>query len=213
MEAEVEERKMDKKTKGAWLIHHCNKLSSVKMTSDEYEQIDFAGKCGMLLNGLAASDEITIDMSRVNALAKAAGINTRLELPTILSELEKQKLIDQGKSGIAILGLTTSETLQHTAAIYENASPSTAEEASIELAEIASDRPTVVKDAQEYVSDSLHVSSEESKELVSQFSDIGFVDSEELGQDRVLFNGNLFRRDEIRKISGVLSSLSSAEHR
>ena len=80
---------MDKKTKGAWVIHHCNKLRSVTTTSGEYDQFDFAGKCGLLLSGLAASDEVTIDKGRVNAIAKAAGISTRLELPSILKELEK----------------------------------------------------------------------------------------------------------------------------
>jgi predicted transcriptional regulator len=202
---------MDKRTKGAWLIHHSNKLSIIKTSSGEYEQIDFAGKCGMLLNALAGSDEITMDIQRVNALGKAAGISTRLELPTILKELERQNLIDQGKSGITVLGLTTGKTLQHAATIYENANPTTSEEASLEIAEIASDWPTPAKEAQEYVSDSLHIPTAESKDLITQFTDIGFLDSEEIGDDRVLFNGNLFRRNEIRKISGVLSSLSSHE--
>jgi len=185
---------METKTKGAWVIHHYNKISTVTATAGEYDQIDFAGKCGMLLNGLAATDEVTLGMKRVRALAKAAGISTRLELPSVLSELEQQRLIDQGSNSIAVLGLTTAETLKHTATIYEETGPTKAERAAIDLAELASERPTLTKEALEIISDSLHVTTKESKNLVFQFSDIGFLDSENLGDEKILFNGNLFRK-------------------
>ncbi len=202
---------MDEKTKGAWIIHHCNKLRSVATTSGEYDQFDFAGKCGLLLSGLAASDQVTIDMNRVNAIAKAAEVSIRLELPSILGELESQRLIDRGTNSIAVLGLSTGETLKHTATIYEESNPTKAEKAAVSIAEVTSERPTPAKEAQEYISDTFHIRTRESKELITEISDIGFVDSEKISDDKTLFNGNLFRKDEIKKISGVLSSLSSVD--
>jgi len=202
---------METKTKGAWIIHHCNKISAVTATSGEYDQINFAGKCGMLLNGLAATHQVTIGMHRVRALAKAAEISLNLELPSILAELERQKLIDQGPNTIAVLGLTTGETLKHTATIYEEAHPTKPEKAAIDVAELASERPTLASEALEIISDTLHIPTGQSIRLVSQFSDIGFLDSEDLGDEKILFNGNLFRKDEIKKINGVLSALSSSD--
>jgi len=51
--------------------------------------------------------------SKVTAVTKANAISARLELPAILDELEKQRLIDKGDDGIAVLGLTTAQTLEH----------------------------------------------------------------------------------------------------
>ena len=202
---------MDKKTKGAWVIHHCNKLRTVASTSGEYDQFDFAGKCGLLLSALAASDQITLDMNRVNTIAKAAGVSTRLELPSILEELKDQRLIDRGANSISVLGLSTGETLKHTANIYDESNPTKAEKAAVEIAERTSERPTPADEAQEYISDTFRIQTRKSKEIITEISDIGFVDSEEIGGDKTLFNGNLFRKDEIKKIQGVLSSLSSEE--
>ena len=70
---------MDQKTKGAWLVHHADKLQSVSSSSD-FEQIDAAGKCGRLLSGLAASEEVTLGMDKIKALAKGLNISTKLEL-------------------------------------------------------------------------------------------------------------------------------------
>ncbi|MCV6070343.1 hypothetical protein OFP26_32710, partial [Escherichia coli] len=48
--------------------------------------------------------------------------------------------------------------------------------------------------------------------LMSDAEQIGFVDAEDLGAgQKLLFNGNLFRRETTRKIKTVLDSLSSAE--
>ncbi len=202
---------MDTKTQGAWLIHHCNKLQSVLNSTGQYEQINFAGKCGTLLSSLAATDEIVISKKRTNALAKAAGISTRLELPTILKELEKQKLIDNTKHGICVLGLTTQETLKHTATIFNESGPDKTELASITVAEAASEAPITQKNIQEELSDTYQISTSSIKTALSQYTDIGFVDSQKIGDQNILFNGNLFRGENINKINGVLASLSSAE--
>ncbi len=204
---------MDKKTKGAWIIHHCEKLRGVTLGMQEYDQINFAGKCGILLNALAASKETEIANDRIDSLAKANGISIRLELPTILKKLHNQRLIDRSPSGITVLGLTTAQTLEHTATIFEEASPAECEKASLEISEKASDLPIVKEDATEYISDVFHLAKKESDDMIFQFEQIGFVDSEDVSNDTLYFNGNLFRRDDIIKINGVISSLGPEDRR
>ncbi len=204
---------MDTKVKGAWIIHHTNKLNSVAINSTDYEQLNFAGKSGMLLNGIAASEQTTLSKNRVKSLASAAGISTKLELPVIINELKRQRLIDESSTEITVLGLSTGETLSHTARIYEEAHPTLTEQASIEIAESVSECPLSEKIITEQISDTLKIKSSDTKDIIRQFSDIGFVDSESVGDDKIFFNGNLFRKDNIRKINSIISSLSSAEER
>lgn len=204
---------MDKKTKGAWIIHHCQKLRSVIRPAGEYEQIDFAGKCGLLLNALTGTQEITVDNTRLLTLSKANGISSKLELPAILDELHRERLIDRSPTGVAVLGLTTRQTLEHTASIFETAEPHENETAALELAEKTSDLPMLQDNAAEYVSDTLYITSKETSEIIDQCEQIGFVDMETVGNTKLLFNGNLFRHKEATKIKNVLSSLSSADER
>ena len=46
---------MEKRTEGAWLIHHTKKLFDVRDTQD-FEDIELAGKCGIFLSNLAADE-------------------------------------------------------------------------------------------------------------------------------------------------------------
>ena len=147
---------MEKKTSGAWIIHHTYKLQGVKLATSDYEQIGFAGKSGIVLNALAGSAESELTSDRVAALAKANGVSVRLELPAILDELQRQRLIDRGDAGIAVLGVTTAQVLEYTAEIFDGASPGQCEKAAIDLAEKASDLPVVKRDAAEYISDTSH---------------------------------------------------------
>lgn len=204
---------MDKKTSGAWIIHHTHKLQGVKLATTDYEQIGFAGKCGIVLNTLAGSAESELSNDRVAALAKANGISVRLELPPILVELERQRLIDKEDAGIAVLGLTTAQTLEHTQEIFDQASPGHCEKAAIDLAEKASDLPVVKKDAAEYVSDTYHIPNRETEEVLQQCEEIGFFDSEEVSGEPIYFNGNLFRREDVNKASAILNSLNSDDKR
>jgi hypothetical protein len=66
---------MDNKTIGAWIIHHTRKLQSV--TSQDFDQLSFSGKCGLILSGIAASFQTQMTMSRVEALAQANGNRSR----------------------------------------------------------------------------------------------------------------------------------------
>jgi len=201
---------MDKKTKGAWIIHHTNKLQQVTNIG-EYEQINFAGKCGLLLSSLSSSEESVLTMAQVKALAKAINISVRLELPTILDELETQKLILRNQTGIEVLGVTLAATLMHTASIFESAEPIDREQAVIELAEKASDWPIKRGLAQEYIGDTFKIVSADADSVLNAAEEIGFVDAEKVGSGKLLFNGNLFRRDDATKINAVCSSLSEIE--
>lgn len=204
---------MDKKTTGAWIVHHTHKLQGVELAAPDYEQVGFAGKCGILLNALAGSAETDLTHERVAALAKANGLSVRLELSAILEELHRQRLVDKGESGVSVLGLTTAQTLEHTADIFETTSPGACERASIDLAEKASYLPVVKETAAEYVSDTYHIANSETGEILKQCEEIGFFDSENATGEQVYFNGNLFRREDIVKANAILHSLSSDDER
>lgn len=202
---------MDKKTYGAWIIHHTHKLQGVNLATSDYDQIGFAGKCGMVLNALAGSSERDLSNGRVNALAKANRVSVLLELPAILNELHRQKFIDKGTSGLSVLGLTTEQTLVNTAEIFIEASPSACEKVAINLAEKVSDIPLAKESAAEYVSDTYHIGSDETEDILKQCEQIGFFDAETATGQRVYFNGNLFRREDMNKANAVLSSLTIKE--
>ncbi len=204
---------MDKKTSGAWIIHHTHKLQGVKLAAPDYEQISFAGKCGMLLNALAGSAVSELSNERVNALSQANGVSVRLELPSILEELHRQRLIDKGGSGLSVLGLTTAQTLEHTANIFDGASPGPCEKAAIDLAEKASDLPLVKESAVEYISDTYHIRDSETGDILQQCEQIGFFDAENAGGQKIYFNGNLFRRDDIVRANAIVHSLTSDDQR
>ncbi|HVT29801.1 MAG TPA: hypothetical protein VHE81_17415 [Lacipirellulaceae bacterium] len=207
-------QRMKASTKGAWLIHHANKLSSVTNTGGGFEQVSFAGKCGVLLSAISAAQQATLTNTKIEALAKAAGISTRLELPMILTELKRQHLISTGQNGIEVLGLTTAKTLEHTATIFTEASPSQSESASLFLAETVSELPADESTAKEQVQDLYQLSDDECDELLGASEQIGFVDFEQVDSStKLYFNGNLFRRDEAKKITAVIASLSAADQK
>lgn len=167
----------------------------------------------MLLNALAGSDQSELSNDRVNSLAKANGVSVRLELSAILDELRRQRLIDRGASGLSVLGLTTAQTLEHTASIFEGASPGQCENVAIDLAEKASDLPIVKDSAAEYVSDTYRIGDSETGEILQQCEQIGFFDAEYAAGKQVYFNGNLFRRDDITKANAILHSLTTDDQR
>lgn len=199
---------MDKKIKGSWLIHHTNKLQGVTSQSG-YENTYLAGKAGILLSAISADSEITINNDRLTVLAKAANINTAFELPRLIEVLQQQKLIDKSAGGLAVLGITSTSALQHTSDLFDSLTPNANELASITLAERASEVPILTKDVQDELADTHKLASSELEQLFTEAEQIGFVDVEELSTNqKLLFNGNLFRRDATRKIKAVLDSLT-----
>lgn len=203
---------MEKRTKGAWLINHTNKLVEIKDTY-EFEDIELAGKCGVFLSNLAASDEqSSLNAEKVNAIAKVSNIK-KTEIETIKSKLKEARLIDTTNNGsISVLGVTTSAVLGHTSDIFENNSPSSFQKAALDLSDNISDLPKGERTLNEFISDTYRLSSSETKDLFLQSEEIGFVDYEILDDNsKLYFNGNLFRREGAQKTNAVLSSLKSEE--
>lgn len=202
---------MDKKTKGSWLIHHTNKLQGVTNQTG-YEKTFLAGKAGILLSAISSNNHVTVNNDRLTVLAKAANINTTFELPKLIEVLKQQQLIDTAGDGIAVLGVTTAKTLQHTSDIFDALAPGSTEVATIALAELASLEPVLAGHVAAELADSYQLGKAEIGQLMSDAEQIGFVDAEKISpSETLLFNGNLFRRETTRKIKAVLDSLTSAE--
>jgi len=201
---------MENRTEGAWLIHHTKKLLDVRDTQD-FEDIELAGKCGIFLSNLAASDEQSdLNSDKVSSIAKVSNIK-KTEVETIKTKLADAHLIELGQNGsLSVLGITTSTVLTHTSDIFKSSSPSNYQKAAIELAENISDLPKSEKDLKQYLSDTHKLSKNDTTDLFNQSEEIGFVDSEKLDDEsKFFFNGNLFKKDSVAKTSAVLSSLKS----
>ncbi len=205
---------MQDKTKGAWLIHHTNKLSDVKNVGD-FEEINISGKCGLLVSHISESEkESTISKEKLALIAKAAGIS-KLELPGILDVLATEKIINVGRNGdVASLGITTTNVLVQTSNIFDNLNPSGEQKAAVEISELVSDKPVPQKQLNEYIGDTYRLDAKKTNELISNAEEIGFIDSEEVDAgNKLFFNGNLFRKEQLNKTNAVLSTLKAEESR
>lgn len=202
----------DKETKGAWIVHHARKISMDVSAPAEFSALEESGKAAELLMRLGAAVEDNLTKTEVEAIARSANLNVRSELPHYLKLLQDRRLIDQSASEVQVLGVTTRSVLGHASDIFDDASPTIREVASIALGEIASQSPILLSDAREFVSDTYKMKSSDTGDFLRRASEIGFVDAE--GDDPtniLLFNGNLFKRDSVGKSAAVLSSLSSAD--
>jgi hypothetical protein len=199
-------------TLGAWVVHHGRKLQSDQKGPSEFSAIDGAAKSGLLLAEMSSSDDSDLSASEVMALAKIANLNPKTELKTYLELLEKRQLIDISASGaISVLGVSSRKVLQETAVIFETLEPSIEERAAISIAEQASTIPQLQKKERQRLTEEFEMLSVDADELLRRSREIGFVDSEPDGDERLLFNGNLFRRDNIIKSKRVLDSLTDSE--
>jgi hypothetical protein len=203
---------MNARTAGAWIIHHANKLKQID--DHDFDDIDMAGKSGKLLSGLVASDEESIlSKEKVNVIAKSVGIN-KAELPTLIEKLKAEHLIDQSATGeVVAIGVTTSAVLEHTRTIFTQLIPNTKQQAAISLAEKTSSEPINESLINEFLSDTYHVPKDEAAEIIRQSEEIGFIDSELVDDKKVLFNGNLFKSDSIKKATKILDSLNQTERK
>lgn len=202
---------MEKRTVGAWIIHHTKKIQDVTSATD-FEDIELSGKCGLFLSSLAASDqESTLSDDKVKAIAKASNIK-KVELDTIKNTLKDAQLIDTSKNGdITVLGITTSSVLAHTSDLFDQTSADNFQKASIELSEYTSNTPIDESVLKEYISDNYKLSSKENNKLFSQIEEIGFIDYEVVDKKKLYFNGNLFKKESLDKINKVLTSLKPEE--
>lgn len=205
---------MEKRTEGAWLINHTKKLLDVKDTQD-FEDIELAGKCGIFLSNLAASDEQSdLNSEKVSSIAKISNIK-KTEVETIKNKLAEARLIETGENGsISVLGITTATVLTHTTDIFLNSTPTNYQKAALELSDNISDLPKGEKILTEYISDNYKLTKTETSDLFLQSEGIGFIDYETLDdKSKFYFNGNLFRREGVKKTNAVLNSLKIEERK
>jgi len=201
---------MEQKTKGAWVIHHARKLQAT--LSQDFDAIGFAGKGGLLLSAISAEKQMQIPQGRLEALAKANQISPKTEMPAILAELGRQRLILPGTGGIEVLGLTGQAVLESTARIFDESSHEKHEEVIIKVSDEASENPLTDKSAMESLSDEFSMPNKDVMDALQLGCNIGFFDSEAISStEKLLFNGNLFRREDARKINGVLNNLTPPE--
>jgi hypothetical protein len=205
-------QKLQPETLGAWVVHHGRKLQSDQGGAAEFSAIDGAAKGSLLLAGMAASDKADLTAREVTALAQAASLNPKTELNGYLEILQSRQLIDVAPGGaVSILGLSSRKVLQESAAIFESLGPSAEERAAIDLAEEASMTPRLQLQERKRLSEQFAITLGNVDELLRRSAEIGFVDVEQDGADRLLFNGNLFRRNSVLKSKHVLDSLSTSE--
>ncbi len=202
-----------KEITGAWVIHHGRKLVLDANGPAEFSAIDEAAKAATLLTKLGQSNQTNIPKTEVRAIAAASGLNPRHELTGLLQVLEKKRLIDQSDDEVSVLGVTTRGALGHAADMYQEAEPTPYEQASISLAEIASVSPVRRSDASEKIGDEYHLTKGQVGDFLNRAEECGFVEKEGEGEDRLLFNGNHFRRDSVAKTQRVLASLTAADHK
>ena len=204
---------MDKKTTGAWIIHHTAKLQQI-VTPTPFDRITFAGKAGVLLSAISETSKTSqLTKAKLETLAKASNINPYTELPTLLNYLQDSKLIEKSSSGsIEVLGLTTAYVLQHTTDIFNNTDPQSADLAVIDASELVSKTPATNRNVTEYISDTYHLSTDQTTDILLQSEEIGFVDYEPISEnEKLYFNGNLFRRDNPKKVHAIVCSLSDSD--
>lgn len=207
------QKSLDKETTGAWIIHHGRKVVLDTRGPAEFSAIDQAAKAATLLTFLGAGTQAEIPKNEVWAIAVASGLNPRTELPSLLQLLEKKRLIDQSGIEISVLGITTRGSLTHAADIFNEAKPSQNEQASLTLAEIASQAPIRRSDISEKIGDQHQMTKLQVGDFLNRAEEVGFVDKEGEGEDKLFFNGNLFRRGSVAKTQKILSSLTEADQK
>lgn len=203
---------LSKASRGAWVVHHGQKASGTMGAGAQFPALEVAGKAAALLSQFAASDQTVLDKTRVDALAAAAGINPKMELPALMGMLKRRRVIDVGATGdVEVIGLTSAVTVQHASELFEAENPTREERAAIALAEITSKAPLEHATTQQLISDEFEIAPAKTDDLLKVSETIGFIDAEGQGNAKLYFNGNLFRRDNLAKVKRVLDSLSSAE--
>ena len=102
--------------------------------------------------------------------------------------------------------------LESTTRIFNESSHEKHEEIVIEVSDAASESPITDKSAVESLSDEFKIPPQDVLDTLQLGCNIGFFDSEAISPtEKLLFNGNLFRREDARKVNGVLSNLAPAD--
>ena len=93
------------------MIHHGRKLVLDASGAAEFPAIDEAAKAATLVTKIGQTNQATVSMAEVRAIAVSSGLNPRYELNSLLQLLQKKRLIDQTDNEVSILGVTTRGSL------------------------------------------------------------------------------------------------------
>ncbi len=195
---------------GGWLLHHDQKL--INSNTVEFENIATAGRSARLLSAIAREEEWVVSNERIIELGKQLGIRKH-ELDGLTKVLSDAGLLQSGNGGITVLGITQARLLDYAADIFHSQDPEGIELAAIDLAERGSAAPIRKSDCAEELGDIHKLSRQQISDLFEQSEQIGFVDYEGSGVDRLYFNGSLFKRDNAEKAKRVLDGLNDVEQR
>ena len=109
---------------GAWIVHHGQKLQADQSGASEFSALDGAAKGGMLLAGMAASEQAELNHAEVVAIANNQ-LNPKTELQFALDALKKRQVIDVSANGaVSVLGISSRQVLRETAKLFEGLEPS-----------------------------------------------------------------------------------------
>jgi len=173
------EKLMDKKTQGAWVIHHGKKINGTANAAASYPAIDIAAKAGALLSRMAQSQQSTLNADQVKTLGIAGGLSPKTELPFCLDQLQKQKVIDKSEDGsVSVIGITATTALDHTSDLLGENEPESYELAALELGELVSEAPLAKDVVAEKIGDEFKLSSQETDDFLGQAAAVGFIESD-----------------------------------
>jgi hypothetical protein len=208
---------MDKKTKGAWLLAQSKNLDAVTGAgAARLENISYAGRIGRLYNllrrNIAGQPSPTVPKATIARACQLNGID-RPTRELGLKLLQDSGRIDVSPSGaVSVLGATATAVLEVTSDIFEEADPSTAEEAVLELSEKVAQRPIDRKEATQFVSDSFTLSGSEAASLIDVCKSSAIIDEESDRERTILFNSNTFRDGQYAsKTLRILEGLSATD--
>jgi hypothetical protein len=208
---DASDRIVKKESEGAWIIHHGQKIMMDANGAAEFPAIDQAAKATPLVVALAGTNASHLSMDRVKAIGRAARLNPKRELESFLDLLAARRLIARTATGIQVIGLTNRAALQHAADMFADEEPEALEHAALEVADLTSQAPLPQTDLTEYVGDTYKMTKPDSADFLRRAEEIGFIDAEGEGKARLVFNGNLFRRNSVEKSRRVLDSLSDQD--
>lgn len=188
---------MDAEKKGAWLLAHSKNLDNV-IGAGRLENILYAGKTGRLFNLLRRNIE-GMESSSINAddlrtICQANGIDVATR-ETGLRRLQQASRIDvaPNSGAITILGATSRMVLETTAEIFDEIAPSNEELAVLHISEKVAETPTLKKDVAEYISDTFHLSSQQSTNLIDVCRSTSILDQADDRGYSIIYNNNTFR--------------------
>lgn len=202
---------MNSTLKGAWIIDIGKKLNSIQNPMIFDGLLD-SSKVGILLQVISANYyENSLSFAEVKVKAKLAGISGTRELKTILDELKKLNLVDfnTNYSEIVVLGLTNEGILKHTTTYFEEFSSDNDSEILINVSESVTQMPEKIESKTEEFSDIFKLKKSDVEKYLNTAVEYNLLDKDE-GQG-YLYNGNIFRVDDIQKNQKILDSLSSLE--